>query len=272
MLCMLGGGSPITLFHVRGIRIAVDWSWFLVLFLVIFWLSRLLRRRARREQLGSTPFVLAVAQRPRLLRLDPPARARPRLRRDAQRDRHLQHPALDLRRRWRGWTANPTAPATEFKVAIAGPAGDPGDRRRPDRRSASPPLGWRRLPATRSLVETNSGVSGLLAMVAWLASINLLRPRLQPAAGLPDGRRPGRPGDRLVADRRPQLGDPLRRQPRPRLRLPLHRRRPAADRHRRRLQRHLAGADRHGDQRLRPRRLDADRDHRPDRAASASPT
>jgi hypothetical protein len=32
---MLGGGS-VTLFHVRGIRIAVDWSWFLVLFLVIF--------------------------------------------------------------------------------------------------------------------------------------------------------------------------------------------------------------------------------------------
>ena len=32
---MLGGGS-ITLFHVRGIRIAVDWSWFLILFLVIF--------------------------------------------------------------------------------------------------------------------------------------------------------------------------------------------------------------------------------------------
>ena len=53
--------DSITLFHVRGIRIAVDWSWFLVLFLVIFWLSRLLRRRARRtEQLRSTPFVLAV--------------------------------------------------------------------------------------------------------------------------------------------------------------------------------------------------------------------
>ena len=42
------GGSSITLFHVRGIRISVDWSWFLVLFLVIFWLSRLLRQRARR--------------------------------------------------------------------------------------------------------------------------------------------------------------------------------------------------------------------------------
>jgi Zn-dependent protease len=34
------GGSSITLFHVRGIRIAVDWSWFIVLFLVIVWLSQ----------------------------------------------------------------------------------------------------------------------------------------------------------------------------------------------------------------------------------------
>ena len=33
------GGNSITLFHVRGIRIAVDWSWFVVLFLMIFWLS-----------------------------------------------------------------------------------------------------------------------------------------------------------------------------------------------------------------------------------------
>ncbi len=37
---MLGGGS-ITLFHVRGIKIAVDWSWFIVLFLLIVWLSNL---------------------------------------------------------------------------------------------------------------------------------------------------------------------------------------------------------------------------------------
>src|SRR5712691_5314431 len=33
------GGGAITLFHVRGIRIAVDWSWFIVLFIVIVFLS-----------------------------------------------------------------------------------------------------------------------------------------------------------------------------------------------------------------------------------------
>src|SRR5687767_2180996 len=33
----------ITLFHVRGIRIGVDYSWFLVLFLIIIWLSAFYR-------------------------------------------------------------------------------------------------------------------------------------------------------------------------------------------------------------------------------------
>jgi Zn-dependent protease len=56
---MLGGGS-ITLFHVRGIRIAVDWSWFLVLFLVIFWLSRFYGDVLGESSSASGPFALAV--------------------------------------------------------------------------------------------------------------------------------------------------------------------------------------------------------------------
>ncbi len=35
---MLGGGS-ITLFHFRGIKVTVDWSWFIVLFLVILYMT-----------------------------------------------------------------------------------------------------------------------------------------------------------------------------------------------------------------------------------------
>src|SRR3954454_10425807 len=54
------GGKPITLFHVRGIRITVDWSWFLVLFLVIFWLSRFYGDVLGESSSDSTPFVLAV--------------------------------------------------------------------------------------------------------------------------------------------------------------------------------------------------------------------
>src|ERR1700742_2762017 len=57
---LMFGGRPITLFHVRGIRITVDWSWFLVLFLVIFWLSRFYGDVLGESSSGSTPFVLAV--------------------------------------------------------------------------------------------------------------------------------------------------------------------------------------------------------------------
>lgn len=38
-MAVFGGGSSITLFRVGGIRIAVDWSWFVFLFIVIVWLS-----------------------------------------------------------------------------------------------------------------------------------------------------------------------------------------------------------------------------------------
>ena len=50
------------------------------------------------ERAATHAVPAGAAQRRRLLRLDPPARARPRGRGDAQRDRHHQHPALDLRR------------------------------------------------------------------------------------------------------------------------------------------------------------------------------
>ena len=57
---MLGGGGTITLFHVRGIRIAVDWSWFFVLFLVIFWLSQFYGDVLGESSSSTTPFVLAL--------------------------------------------------------------------------------------------------------------------------------------------------------------------------------------------------------------------
>src|SRR6202007_1164071 len=57
---MFGGGS-ITLFHVRGIRIAVDWSWFLILFLVIFWMSNFYSALLGSSGSSTTPFILAVA-------------------------------------------------------------------------------------------------------------------------------------------------------------------------------------------------------------------
>ena len=55
---MPSGG--LTLFHVRGIRIAVDYSWFFVLFLIILWLSGLYRDVAGADNSDSGPYVLAV--------------------------------------------------------------------------------------------------------------------------------------------------------------------------------------------------------------------
>ena len=49
--------AALTLFHVRGIRIGVDYSWFFVLFLVIIWLSSLYEGSVSSS---SSPYVLAV--------------------------------------------------------------------------------------------------------------------------------------------------------------------------------------------------------------------
>src|SRR5690606_33834271 len=55
------GRGALTLFHLRGIRVGVDYSWFLVLFLVIFWLSGLFETALGVDDSSSTPYVLAVA-------------------------------------------------------------------------------------------------------------------------------------------------------------------------------------------------------------------
>ncbi|HEX6454920.1 MAG TPA: site-2 protease family protein [Solirubrobacterales bacterium] len=54
---MLGGGS-ITLFHIRGIRVSVDWSWFIVLFLVILYMTNFFEGLLGEG--GTTPFVYGV--------------------------------------------------------------------------------------------------------------------------------------------------------------------------------------------------------------------
>src|SRR3954453_6389939 len=56
---MLGAGS-ITLFRVRGIRVAVDWSWFLFLFLVIFYMTGIYEDLLGDSGSASEPFMLAV--------------------------------------------------------------------------------------------------------------------------------------------------------------------------------------------------------------------
>jgi Zn-dependent protease len=54
-------GGGLTLFHVRGIRISVDYSWFFVLFLVILWASDLYRDVLGVPSSDTGPYLLAVA-------------------------------------------------------------------------------------------------------------------------------------------------------------------------------------------------------------------
>lgn len=167
---MLGGNS-ITLFHVRGIRVAVDWSWFFVLFLVIFWLSRFYGDVLGDSGSGTAPFVLAVASAAGFfgsIVLHELGHAMVALRNGIG----ISNIQLWIFGGMARMDRESDSPATEFKVAIGGPlvtlaivvvltavglvaAGGEGFRK-------------------AVLIETDSGVSGPLAAVAWLASINLL--------------------------------------------------------------------------------------------------
>jgi Zn-dependent protease len=168
---MLGGGSTITLFHIRGIRISVDWSWFFVLFLVIFWLTQFYGDVLGESSSATTPFVLALASAVGFF--------------GSIVLHELGHAVVAIRngigisgiQLWIfGGVARmdreTDSPGTEFKVAIAGPAvtlaifvvltavglavaGADGFRE-------------------AALVEGDANVSGVMAMIAWLASINLL--------------------------------------------------------------------------------------------------
>jgi Zn-dependent protease len=170
-LGMLGGGSTITLFHVRGIKITVDWSWFLVLFLVIFWLSQFYGDVLGESNASSTPFVLALFSAVGFF---------------GSIVLHELGHAFVAMRNGIGITSiqlwifggiarmdrESDSPRTEFEVAIAGPAVTlaivvvltaiglvaigPGEF-------------WDAV-----LIESGSGVSGVWAMIGWLASINFL--------------------------------------------------------------------------------------------------
>jgi peptidase M50-like protein len=53
--------GALTLFHVRGIPIGVDYSWFFVLFLVILWLSGFYKGVLGDPEDSIAPYVLALA-------------------------------------------------------------------------------------------------------------------------------------------------------------------------------------------------------------------
>jgi len=166
---MPGGG--VTLFRVRGIRIAVDYSWFIVLFLIIFWLSGFYRDVLNEPENDTSAYLLAVASAALFfgsILLHELGHAVVAIRHG------IGVPAITL---WMfGGVArlgkDSDTPGTEFKIAVAGPlvtaaivivcvaaglllAG--GDEFR-----------------NAALTEGDTRTSGIAALISWLASINLL--------------------------------------------------------------------------------------------------
>jgi Zn-dependent protease len=166
---MAAGG--LTLFRVRGIRIAVDFSWFVVLFLIIFWLSGFYRDVLNADQGESAPYLLAVVSAALFfasILLHELGHAFVAVRKG------IEVSSITL---WMfGGVArlerDSDTPGTEFKIAVAGPlvtaaivvacalvglvlAGGDEVRR-------------------AALTQEDTQTSGVAAMVVWLGSINLL--------------------------------------------------------------------------------------------------
>jgi Zn-dependent protease len=163
--------SQLTLLRIRGIRIGVDYSWFLVLFLVIIWLSDYYRDVLGVSQSDSEPYLLAVASALAFF--------------GSILLHELGHAAVAIRRGiaisditlWlfggvARMTRDTDSPGTEFKVAIAGPLvtlAIAAACAAIGIAAAGPDDFWN---AVR--VEPQADISGILAAVAWLASINAL--------------------------------------------------------------------------------------------------
>jgi Zn-dependent protease len=165
---MLGGGS-ITLFHFRGIRVSVDWSWFIVLFLVILYMADFFEGLLGEG--GTMPFLFGLLSAIGFF------------------GSILLHEfghAVVAMRNGIGITGiqlwvfggmarmdrEADSPGTEMKVALAGPAvtlaivvvlSAVG--------IAS--VGWTEFREA-AVQETRSNASALMALIAWLVTINAL--------------------------------------------------------------------------------------------------
>jgi Zn-dependent protease len=165
---MLGGGS-ITLFHFRGIRVSVDWSWFIVLFLVILYMTNFFEKLLGEG--GTTPFFFGVLSAVGFF--------------GSILLHEFGHAVVAMRngigisgiQLWifggmARMDREADSPGTEMKVALAGPAvtlaiivvltavGIGA-------------VGWTEFREA-ALQETRSNASGLMALVAWLVTINAL--------------------------------------------------------------------------------------------------
>jgi Zn-dependent protease len=161
----------LTLMHIRGIRIAVDYSWFLVLFFIIWWLSDSYRAQLGDAQSDATPYLLAVVSALAFfasILLHELGHAVVANRRGIP----ITEITLWLFGGVARMSRDSDSAGTEFKIAAAGPAvnlvlavvlagigiavAGPDDFGR------------------AMVVDAGAGTSGLLAMIAWLTSMNVL--------------------------------------------------------------------------------------------------
>ena len=165
------GSGNITLFHVRGIRIGVDYSWFLVLFLIIFWLSGSYRDTMGASDDSIEPYLLAVISALLFfgsILLHELGHAFVAIRNGIG----IEGITLWMFGGIARMARDTDTPGKEFKVAIGGPVvtaaivvvctalglllADPGEFRE------------------AALTESGARTSGAAAVIAWLGTINLL--------------------------------------------------------------------------------------------------
>jgi Zn-dependent protease len=167
---MLGGRS-FTLFRVRGIRISVDWSWFLILFFVILYMTNFYERLLGESGSASSPFLLALLSAVAFfgsIVLHELGHAFAAVRNGIG----ISGIQLWIFGGMARMDREADSPGTELKVALAGPLvtlaiivvltlGGIAAVGAQEFKEAA-------------VLETDSGVSGIVAMVAWLATINAL--------------------------------------------------------------------------------------------------
>jgi Zn-dependent protease len=163
--------GTVTLFHVRGIRIGVDYSWFFVLFLIIIWLSGYYRDLLGSSSGDGAPYLLAVVSALAFfasILLHELGHAFVAIRRGIG----ISDITLWMFGGVARMTRDSDSPGSEFKIAIAGPL--------VTLVIAAVCIGVG-VAATGShdfgqamRVESQTSTSGVLAVVAWLGSINLL--------------------------------------------------------------------------------------------------
>jgi Zn-dependent protease len=163
------GGGQITLFHFRGIKVTVDWSWFIVLFLVIYLMTNFFEGLL--GETGTTPFLLGLLSAIGFF--------------GSILLHEFGHAVVAIRngigitgiQLWvfggmARMDREADSPGTELKVALGGPAvtlaivvvltavGTLA-------------AGWTGF-RDAAVLEEGADISGLMALLAWLATINLL--------------------------------------------------------------------------------------------------